>query len=113
MTAHAPLVADWLSDPRTVRILASFTKHPPRAEWKVQTYAITRDEWPEYVGYRVDCLKHIRNAYAERLVHDTDALIAFVRGPDVQAVVGAALDDPFSTLNRSGLSMLAEMPEAA
>ncbi len=97
----AATVADWTCDPRAACILASFAQHPPKAEWRATTYAITRDEWVEYVGYRVECLNAIYNEHFKRVAPtntmtdpDWTAFDAFMAQPRVQEAIEVVVHPP-------------------
>lgn len=88
-------IADWMQDTRARVILDSFAKHPIQQTTCFDTYAITRDEWSRYEGYRVDCLTAIYAEYwnvANKTQAGGDYAIfdAFMAQMDPQEAVHAA-----------------------
>lgn len=90
-------VMDWRDDPRAVTIFDSIRANPPRLTSRQTVYVITRDEWAEYVGERVDRLEAIYSEHetAHRLkASDTDDWSdydAFSAFPTVQRAIDEAL----------------------
>jgi hypothetical protein len=78
MTAHQKLtpqsaqdvtaIVRWYDAPKAQALLASIKARPPLAETRFATYAITRDEWSEYVGGRVDALRGIYARFGDELM---------------------------------------------
>lgn len=83
-------LARWYDTPQAQGLIASLTKRPPLTETRFATYAITRDEWSEYVGMRVDALRAIYDRFGEELlVLCNAAYLDF--GPDApQAAIDGA-----------------------
>lgn len=90
-------IPNWTADPRAVRILASFDKHPPATK-PIPFHDRWTSATDEYAGYRVEALQHI---YAEHVarVHrperadgDWSAWDAFMDQPDVQAAIFEAMN---------------------
>lgn len=63
----------WLDDPEAKALLASFADKAPRAEWCEQAHVLTRDEWVEYRGPRVDRLLVIFVAHSVAAIERADA----------------------------------------
>lgn len=91
-------VTDWRDDPRAMAIFESLRRNPPRQVWRTATYVITRDEWWEYVGQRVDRLESIYGEYETRYRLDAsateqwDAYDAFSAFPTPQRAIDEALN---------------------
>lgn len=102
IAAFAPLptplpTLDWTRDPRAVALLASCAARPPRAEQRVTIYALTRDTWAVYVGYRAEALAAIRGVHGERalaIAHrtgDYGPFHAWAESPTVEEAIDAAI----------------------
>ena len=70
--AESQAITRWTHDPRAIALLASIRNNPPKCEARCQVYAITRDDWHEYVGERVDQLEAVRQEYGDRLLAEGD-----------------------------------------
>jgi hypothetical protein len=64
--AFADPEIDWPDDPHAIALLAAIRMKPPPCEPRARIRALTRDDWHEYVGRRVDLLVAIRDAYGQR-----------------------------------------------
>ena len=88
-------IMDWREDPRAKVIVASLAKHPIMPTVCYDTYAMTRDEYTRYKGYRVDCLDKIHAEYFARVRTpataggDWSAFDAFMDQGDAQDLIFA------------------------
>lgn len=93
-----PEVTSWVKDPRAVALLDSIRRNPPKAVRHFPTFVTTRDEWVEYTGYRVDCLKEIHADHffameAASIQSDAPELMdRFANEPTVQKAVQAVVE---------------------
>lgn len=91
-------VQDWRRDDRAVALLDSIRRNPPRLVNRTATYVITRDEWSEYVGQRVDRLESIYGEYETCYRLDAsatecwDSYDAFSAFPTPQRAINEALN---------------------
>lgn len=93
---YAGVVAgpNWTADPRAVALLASCAANPPKLVRHSKVYALTRDDWSEYEGRRVDQLKALQlelydAAMARRGPNDEQPVEVIY--PTVQDAVGLAV----------------------
>lgn len=98
MALHDPAPRTWVQHPRAAVILASLAERHPPAIRHFPTFATTRDEWVEYVGFRVECLKAIHEKLffemeAASIAADMPGLMdAFANEPTVQRAVQAVVE---------------------
>lgn len=91
-------VTDWRDDPRAMMIFDSIRRNPPRLVDRTATYVITRDEWSEYTGQRVDRLEGIYGEYWTRhrdtamVAEDWSDFDAFMAYPTVQGAIDEVLN---------------------
>jgi hypothetical protein len=94
--AFADPEIDWPQDPRAIALLAAIRIDPPPCEARAQVRALTRDDWHEYVGRRVDLLVAIRDAYGERALDrsfagDREPMRRWIAAGSVHDVIDEAL----------------------
>lgn len=85
-------IVRWYDAPQAQALLASIKARPPLAEPRFATYAITRDEWAEYVGGRVDALRAIYARFGDELMQLCHAAY-MTFGPDAPQ---AAIDEAYA-----------------
>lgn len=104
MLQTSATVPDWTADPRVVRILTSFAKHPPR---RVNIPPV--DRWTTattgYAGYRVECLFRLWTEIAASVIErcyatgDYQPWTDFCCQPMVdEAISRAALEPDLDTI---------------
>lgn len=90
----------WTQDPRARLLLASCAANPPAGEWKRSRFALTTDEWFEYVGYRAEALTALRDDFGHRALMAYHvigeaaypAFNAYCRSTNVTDAIDAALN---------------------
>lgn len=98
LAVTSPRITTWVQDPRAVAILDSLRRNPPHAVRHFPTFVTTRDEWVEYRGYRVECLKAIHAEHffameAASIASDAPELMdRFANEPTVQKAVQAVVE---------------------
>ncbi len=94
--AFADPEIDWHQDPRAIAMFAAIRIDPPPCRARSQVRALTRDDWHEYVGCRVDLLVAIRDAYGERALDrsfagDREPMRRWIATGSVHDVIDEAL----------------------
>jgi hypothetical protein len=94
--AFADPEIDWPDDPYAVALLAAMRIEPPLCEARARICALTRDDWHEYVGRRVDLLVAIRDAYGQRALDrsfagDREPMRRWIAAGSVHDVIDLAL----------------------
>lgn len=96
-------LVDWPRDPRAVALLVIMRIEPPPCEARARVYSLTREDWHEYVGRRVDRLAAIRDDYGERALArcfagDREPMRRWIAAGSVHDVIDAALHAPVIAL---------------
>ena len=94
--AFADPEIDWPDDPHAIALLAAIRMKPPLCEPRARIRALTRDDWHEYVGRRVDLLVAIRDAYGQRALDrsfagDREPMHRWIAAGSVHDVIDNAL----------------------
>jgi len=94
--AFADPEIDWPDDPRAVALLTGMRIVPPLCEPRARIRALTRDDWHEYIGRRVELLVAIRDAYGQRALDrsfagDREPMRRWIAAGSVHDVIDVAL----------------------